>query len=132
MRVAFGVADRSRFLRRDVDRERERPRSLRSAERRLSLPSASFSLLRRSRSLDLGRSLTSLAALPLDTLRLRERDRECGDRDFDARLSRRRSPPLDDDDDDELDDDELDELDREPELCDDELLLDELVEIPKK
>lgn len=132
MRTGFGVVERSRFFRRsEAERERLRARSFRSDERRFSLPSASLSRLRRVRSLDLVRSLPSLAGVALEvSLRLRERlraERE-RERDLDARFSRsrRRSPPLDDDDELVLDDDELEELERDPELCDEELLLEEL------
>lgn len=46
---------------------------------------------------------------------------------FDLRFVRRSPPLLDDVDELVLEDDELDELDREPELRDEELLSDELV-----
>lgn len=132
MRTGFGVADRSRsrfFRRADNDRERDRDldrdrsRSFPfSADRRFSLfgSPASFSELRRERSFDFGRSFDTFD-VAFDALRdlLRDRERLL------PRLSRRWSL-LDEDDELELEDDELDELDRDSELCDDELLSDEL------
>lgn len=119
IRVGFGVGDRSRRFRR-CEFERERPRSLdRSPDRRFAL-SSSLSALRLERSLDRPRSFDSLRASPFAVgLLLRVRV-------FDLRFARRSPPLLDDDEELLLDDDELDELEREPELRDDELLSDEL------
>lgn len=131
MRTALGVGERSRFLRR-ADPERDLappPRSFGfSGERRFVLssispppaPPAPLSLLvRRARSLDRVRSLLSFPASAFNGLFVR-------DLVFVLRLARRPPSLLDDDDDDELDDDDDDELDRDPELRDDELLSDEL------
>lgn len=73
----FGVAERSRFLRcADLEREREEcERERFSDERRLArAPSASFSALRRVRSLDFGRSFAGFAAARGLALLLRERE----------------------------------------------------------
>lgn len=100
---------------RERDRDRDR-------ERRLpSFPSNSFSELRRTRSFDFGRSFVSFTAVLEAMLLLRDRVR-------DFCFSRRWSL-LDDDDELDDDDDELLELDLDPELCDDELLSEELIRI---
>lgn len=122
MRTGRGVGERSRFLRfveRDLVRFRSFPLS---ADRCLfDLSSASRSLLRRDRSFERDRALEPLrvsellTGLLLRVLVLR----------FAARRSLSLSLSLsllDEDDELELDDDELDELDRDPELRDDELL----------
>lgn len=115
IRVGFGVGERSRRFRR-WDVERERPRSLdRSTDRRLAL--SSLSLSARPRSFDSLR--TSPFAVGL-LLRVRV---------FDLRFVRRSPPLLDEVEELDDDDDELDELEREPELRDDELLSDELSEL---
>lgn len=82
--------------------------------------SASRSAERRTRSLERARSFESFRTSPFVTgLLLRVRD-------LDLRFARRSLPLLDDDEELDDDDEELDELDRDPELRDEELLSDEL------
>lgn len=101
---------------------RERPRSLdRSTDRRLALSSLSLSALRLERSLERPRSFESLPTSPPLAIGLL-----LWVRVFDLRFVRRSPPLLDDDEELVLEDEELDELEREPELRDDELLSDEL------
>lgn len=121
IRVGFGVGDRSRRFR---ERERERPRSLdRSTDRRLALSSLSLSALRLERSLERPRSFDSLRTSPFAIGLL------LWVRVLDLRLARRSPPLLDEVEELVLDDDELDELEREPELRDDELLSEELSQL---
>lgn len=110
MRTGFGVVERSRFFRVDLDRER-------LSESGTDWPFIffeSFSALRFTLSFDFGLSLESFLWLRADPLLLR----------FEITLLSRRWSLLDDDDELELDEDEeLEELDRDAE---DELLSDEL------